>query len=93
MLTLIFFILSGVTAQEAATRFVNQLEPKLRATLQANGSLERVNQELAQVFADNQTAVTLQDSSSKRDYPYFDHGLIHIKGSGWLICDQKFRFA
>ena len=30
MLTLIFFILSGVTAQQAATRCVNEIEPKLR---------------------------------------------------------------
>src|SRR6201996_1846813 len=42
------------------------MDPKLRATLQANGSLERVNQELAQLFASNQAAVTLEDSSSKR---------------------------
>jgi hypothetical protein len=70
------------------------MEPKLRGTLQTNGSLERVNQELAQLFASNQAAVTLEDSSSKRDYPYFDHGLIHIKGSGWeqVYADQLSAF-
>jgi hypothetical protein len=59
------------------------VEPRLRATLEANGSLQRVNQELAQVFAANHVSVAIADSSTKRDYPYFDRNLIHIKGSGW----------
>jgi hypothetical protein len=59
------------------------VEPHLRSTLEANGSLQRVNEELAQLFAANHVQVAIDDSSTKHDYPYFDRGLIHIKGSGW----------
>jgi hypothetical protein len=59
------------------------IETRLRSTLEANGSLQRVNQQLAQVFEENHTRVAIDDSSSQRDYPYFDRGLIHIKGAGW----------
>jgi hypothetical protein len=66
------------------------METRLRSTLQANGSLQRVNDQLARVFAANHVQVTLDDSSNRRDYPYFDRGLIHIKGTGWeqVYADQ-----
>jgi hypothetical protein len=59
------------------------MEPRLRNTLEANGSLQRVNEQLAQQFEKNHAQVTMEDSSAKRKYPYFDRGLIHIKGTGW----------
>jgi hypothetical protein len=65
-------------------------EPQLWSTLEANGSLQRVNRQLSELFAENHTQVSLDDSSSQRRYPYFDQGLIHIKGSGWeqVYADQ-----
>jgi hypothetical protein len=59
------------------------VESRLRATLQAKGSLQRVNEQLAQVFQENQAPVRIYDSSGKRSYPYFDRALVHIKGIGW----------
>jgi hypothetical protein len=59
------------------------MEPHLRSTLEANGSLQRVNEQLARIFEESHSRVAMDDSSTKRAYPYFDRGLIHIKGTGW----------
>jgi hypothetical protein len=66
------------------------LETRLRNTLEANGSLQRVNDQLARLFEENHTRVGIDDSSTQRAYPYFDRGLIHIKGTGWeqVYADQ-----
>ena len=59
------------------------LEPGLRRALESKDSLQHLNSQLTQVFAENDTPVRIDDSSTRRTYPYFDDGLIHIKGAGW----------
>jgi hypothetical protein len=59
------------------------MESRVRSVLEANGSLQHVNEQLAQLFAESHTHVAIVDSSTTRTYPYFDRELTHIRGSGW----------
>jgi hypothetical protein len=56
---------------------------RLHQALQANGTLAKINGELAAIFKDDGVAVTIEDSDAGHDYPYFDRDLVHIKGEGW----------
>lgn len=59
------------------------LEPRLRAALIASGAVPHIDDQLREIFRQNQTAASIVDSSDRQDYPYFDHALIHIRGLGW----------
>jgi hypothetical protein len=63
------------------------VESRLRTELQANGNLQRIDAQLAAIFKESQTAVSIDDAGATKEYPYFDRGLIHIKGLGW---EQQF---
>jgi hypothetical protein len=59
------------------------VESRLRTELQANGSLQRIDGQISAIFRETQTQVSLDDAGAVQEYPYFDRGLIHIKGLGW----------
>lgn len=59
------------------------LQSRLHAELKANGSLQRIDAQLPAIFAECQALVSIDDTSATVEYPYFDRGLIHIKGAGW----------
>lgn len=59
------------------------VSPRLRDALRERGITQKINNELAEIFRENDTEVTIDDSSDGHDYPYFDHNLIHIRGLGW----------
>jgi poly-D-alanine transfer protein DltD len=56
---------------------------KLHQALLANGSLQKIDAQISGIFKENGVPVTIDDSDSKHDYPYFDRDLVHIKGQGW----------
>jgi hypothetical protein len=66
------------------------LEQKLHAALLANGKLQHVDEQVTALFAQGQTPISIEDSSTQVSYPYFDHDLIHIRGEGWeqTFADQ-----
>ena len=57
--------------------------PKLRTALKASGAGQRIDEQLAEIFRQNHTQVSIDDSSDHQEYPYFDRDLIHIRGLGW----------
>lgn len=59
------------------------VQTRLHQALQANGTLGRIDGELAAIFKHDGVAVTIEDSDDGHDYPYFDRDLVHIKGEGW----------
>ncbi|MEJ0099075.1 MAG: hypothetical protein WDO12_04755 [Pseudomonadota bacterium] len=59
------------------------MDSRLHAALQANGNLQRIDAQLPEIFTECQSLVTVNDTSATQEYPYFDRGLIHIKGLGW----------
>lgn len=59
------------------------MDPRLLNALKANGKLQSINGQLAEVFKESHTQVTVDDTDDQRVYPYFDRGLIHIRGLGW----------
>lgn len=63
------------------------VESRLRTELQANGNLQRIDAQMGAIFNESQTPVSIDDAGAAQEYPYFDRGLIHIKGMGW---EQQF---
>lgn len=59
------------------------VQVRLHQTLQANGTLKSIDEQLAAVFKENGVSVSIQDSDDRHVYPYFDRDLVHIKGLGW----------
>jgi hypothetical protein len=59
------------------------MQAQLHERLQARGSLQRINTQLADIARESHTTMSIDDSGAEREYPYFDGGLLHIKGAGW----------
>jgi hypothetical protein len=59
------------------------LEQDVYAARRANGSLQRIDAQLAALFQDNHLQVSVTEASAQSAYPYFDRDLIHIRGEGW----------
>jgi hypothetical protein len=59
------------------------MEARLWSRLEAKGTLQRINTQLAAIAQENHTTLSIDDSAAEREYPYFDRALRHIRGAGW----------
>ncbi len=59
------------------------MQAELHDALKRSGKLAALDAELATIFSENGTRVSIDDSVDAQRYPYFDRGLMHIRGSGW----------
>ncbi len=59
------------------------MQARLWDALDQRGKLQEIDGQLQRLFAESGTEVTVDDAESRHRYPYFDRGLIHIRGLGW----------
>jgi hypothetical protein len=59
------------------------VETRLLNALKANGTVQSINRQLAEIFKQSHTQVAVDDTDDQREYLYFDSGLMHIRGLGW----------
>lgn len=59
------------------------MAPDLHAALVSSGAIPHLNEQVSSILRDAKLDATIYDSSDKQNYPYFDRGLLHIRGLGW----------
>lgn len=59
------------------------MAPDLRAALVSSGAIPRLNNQVSSILRGAKLDATIYDSSDGQNYPYFDRGLLHIRGLGW----------
>ena len=58
------------------------VQTQLRDALEARGATRQLNEQMAAIFQ-GPARVSFDSSDDRQAYPYFDRGMVHIKGLGW----------